>query len=141
MRPATGRSAAQRRFYGAGTARRARSAGQVGGAEPRPRRGAGPEAALSIYRDLVGVNAVAFELDLAAVLANLSGYLWQLGRRAEALGANSQAEEVFARWGGANPEALSVHLRHVRENIARMNAQRGPADLRRWELGAHSFAS
>ncbi|NYF59860.1 tetratricopeptide repeat protein [Micromonospora purpureochromogenes] len=99
------------------------------------------EASLSIYRDLVRVNAVAFELDLAAVLANLSGYLWQLGRRTEALGANSQAEEVFARWGGANPEAFSVHLRHVRENIARMNAQRGPADLRRWELGAHSFAS
>ncbi|MEV0808371.1 tetratricopeptide repeat protein [Micromonospora sp. NPDC050200] len=99
------------------------------------------EGSVRIYRDLVRVNAVAFELDLAAVLANLSGYLWQLGRRTEALQANSEAEEVFARWGGANPEAFSLHLRHVRENIARMNAQRGPADLRRWELGAHSFAS
>ncbi|MEH0986150.1 tetratricopeptide repeat protein [Micromonospora sp. CPCC 205556] len=99
------------------------------------------EESVRIYRDLVRVNAVAFELDLAAVLANLSGYLWRLDRRAEALQANAEAEEIFARWGGANPEAFSLHLRHVRENIARMRAQRSSTDLRRWELGAHSFHS
>ncbi|SCG54844.1 tetratricopeptide repeat protein [Micromonospora halophytica] len=99
------------------------------------------EESVGIYRDLVRANAVAFELDLAAVLANLSGYLWQLGRRAEAFQLNAEAEEIFARWGGANPQAFSKHLRHLRENIAAMRAQQSPADLRRWELGAGSFNS
>ncbi|MEU8419670.1 hypothetical protein AB0C15_02185 [Micromonospora sp. NPDC048835] len=99
------------------------------------------EESVVIYRDLVRANAVAFELDLAAVLANLSGYLWELGRRAEAFQYNAEAEEVFGRWGGANPQAFSLHLRHLRENIAAMRAKQSPVDLRRWELGAQSFNS
>ncbi|MEK8104059.1 tetratricopeptide repeat protein [Micromonospora sp. M12] len=58
------------------------------------------EESAGIFRDLVRANMVAFELDLAAVLANLSGHLWQLGRRAEAFQYNAEAEEVFDRWGG-----------------------------------------
>ncbi|MGW5556522.1 hypothetical protein ACWER9_04750 [Micromonospora sp. NPDC003944] len=99
------------------------------------------EEAVGIFRDLVRANAVAFELDLAAVLANLSGYLWQLGRRTEAFQYNAEAEEVFGRWGGANPQAFSSHLRHLRQNIAAMRAKQSAVDLRRWELGAQSFNS
>ncbi|MDG4809501.1 hypothetical protein O7634_22365 [Micromonospora sp. WMMD1120] len=99
------------------------------------------DESVEIFRDLVRANAVAFELDLAAVLANLSGYLWQLGRRTEALQHNAEAEEIFGRWGGAHPAAFSLHLSHLRENIAAMRAEQSPVDLRRWELGAQSFNS
>ncbi|MCX5122031.1 tetratricopeptide repeat protein [Micromonospora sp. NBC_00362] len=102
---------------------------------------AAAEESVGIFRDLVRANAVAFELDLAAVLANLSGYLWQLDRRTEAFQYNAEAEEIFGRWGGANPQAFSLHLRHLRENIAAMRAKQFPVDLRRWELGAQSFNS
>ncbi|MBM0276032.1 tetratricopeptide repeat protein [Micromonospora tarensis] len=102
---------------------------------------AAADEAVGIFRDLVRASAVAFEFDLAAVLANLSGYLWQLGRRTEAFQYNAEAEEVFDRWGGANPQAFSVHLRRLRENIAAMRAKQSPVDLRRWELGAQSFNS
>ncbi|MCG5468973.1 tetratricopeptide repeat protein [Micromonospora sp. LAH09] len=99
------------------------------------------DESVGILRDLVRTNMVAFELDLAAVLANLSGYLWQQDRRTEAFQYNAEAEEIFGRWGGANPQAFSLHLRHLRENIAAMRAQQSPVDLRRWELGAQSFNS
>ncbi|MEU8086959.1 tetratricopeptide repeat protein [Micromonospora sp. NPDC049101] len=99
------------------------------------------EESVGIFRNLVRANMVAFELDLAAVLANLSGYLWQLDRRTEAFQYNAEAEEVFDRWGGANPQAFSLHLRYLRENIAAMRAKQSPVDLRRWELGAMSFES
>ncbi|RZT79431.1 hypothetical protein EV382_2630 [Micromonospora violae] len=99
------------------------------------------EESVGILRDLVRANAAAFELDLAAVLANLSGHLWQLDRRTEAFQCNAEAEEVFGRWGGANPQAFSLHLRRLRENIKAMLATQSPVDLRRWELGAQSFNS
>ncbi|WFE97698.1 hypothetical protein [Micromonospora sp. WMMD987] len=78
---------------------------------------------------------------LAAVLANLSGHLWRLNRRAEALRTHAEAERIFTRWGGADPEVFSPHLREVRQNLARMVAEQTPVYLYRWEPGAGSFGS
>lgn len=58
---------------------------------------AAAEESVGIVRDLVRANALVFELDLAAVLADLSGYLWRLGRRAQSFQHNTEAEEVFGR--------------------------------------------
>ncbi|MCG5446112.1 hypothetical protein NIE79_004677 [Micromonospora sp. NIE79] len=60
------------------------------------------EESVGIIPDLVRANALVFELDLAAVLANLSGYLRQLGRFQH----TTEAEEVFGHWGGANPAGV-----------------------------------
>ncbi|MEU8419339.1 hypothetical protein AB0C15_00490 [Micromonospora sp. NPDC048835] len=89
-------------------------------------------AAVAAAEEAVGSSATpsgqrgAFELDLASALANLSGYLWQLARRTEAFQYNAEAEEVFGRWGGANPQAFSLHLRHV----GRASRRCAPSSLR-----------
>ncbi len=67
--------------------------------------------AVELLRDLVRVNAPAFEVELAAALVNLGGHLWRQGRRTEAFQVSVEAEEIFVRWGTALPDDFAARLR------------------------------